>query len=167
MVALKIKIREEDPERWMKVRRESKSRGMLKRRAEDPDAGKENNRKWVTECRAKQNEENPDAVKENNRKWVTECRAKKNEENPAAVKRAKKEENDARRSNGQRKFKEEQKYGHIFPCACCHTKKSRDQVVELNQQQADKIEGKAREYHQTLQVNSLYTHIQCLLKLKS
>ena len=49
----------------------------------------------------------------------------------------------------------QQKYGHIFPCACCHTWKSRDQVVELNPQQEDKIEGKAQEYHQTLQVNIL------------
>ena len=80
------------------------------------------------------------------------------EEKPKEVKERNKRENEARGRNGEKKFRAEQKYGHIFPCACCHTWKSRDQVVELNQQQADKIEMKAQEYHQTLQVNS-FIHI--------
>ena len=84
-------------------------------------------------------------------------RRKRRAENPDAVSKVYKRENDAKRADGKRKFKGEQKYGHIFPCACCHTWKSRDQVVELNPQQMDKIEEKAREYHQTLQVNSTYT----------
>ena len=137
-------LREDDPEGFKKAKRESESKRILKRMAEDPEQ-----------------------VKQNNRKRKNKCVAKQRKENHKKVKKRKKRENDARRADGERMFKGEQKYGHIFPCACCHTWKSRDQVVELNQQQADKIEGKAREYHQTLQVNSLYTHIQCLLKLKS
>ena len=124
-------LREDDPEGFKKAKRESESKRILKRMAEDPEQ-----------------------VKQNNRKRKNKCVAKQRKENPKKVKKRKKRENDARRADGERMFKGEQKYGHIFPCACCHTWKSRDQVVELNQQQADKIEGKAREYHQTLQVNS-------------
>ena len=123
-----------DPEGFMKTKKLCEARRILKRRAEDLDA-----------------------VKQNNRKWKNKCVAKKKQENPKEVKEREKRENDARKGNGEKKFKAEQTYGHIFPCACCHTMKSRDQVVELNPQQMDKIEGKAREFHQTLQVNS-YTY---------
>ena len=99
-------------------------------------------------------EKDPEGAKKAKRESDSRRRGKRQAENPDAVRKAKKRENDAQRANGERKFKAEQKYGHIFPCACCHTWKCRDQVVELNQQQMDKIEGKAQEYHQTLQVNS-------------
>ena len=133
-------LKEADPEGFKKAKRESESKRILKRMAEDPEP-----------------------VKQNNRKRKNKCVAKQKKENPKKVKGRKKRENDARRADGERQFKGEQKYGHIFPCACCHTWKSRDQVVELNQQQADKIEGKAREYHQTLQVNSfIHIHTLCI-----
>ena len=99
---------------------------------------------------------NSNRTKKAKRESQSRRRGKRQADNPDAVKAAKKRANDAQRANGLRNFKGEQKYGHIFPCACCHTWKSRDQVVELNQQQVDKIEGKAREFHQTLQVNSFF-----------
>ena len=102
----------------------------------------------------KMKEKDPEGVKKAKRESQSRRRGKRQTENPDAVRKAIKRMNDAQRANGERKFKGEQKYGHIFPCACCHTWKSRDQVVEFNQQQMDKIEEKAREYHQTLQVNS-------------
>ena len=87
-------------------------------------------------------------------------RRRKRERDPEGVKKALKRENEARRGNGERKFKEDGKYGHIFPCVCCHTLKHRDQVVELNQQQEDKIDGKAREIHQTLQVEISHKNLK-------
>ena len=126
-------MREEDLEGFKKAKRESDSRRMMKRRAEDLDAVKENNRKKKNKCVAEQKQQNPKKVKQRNKR-----------------------ENDAKRADGERMFKGEQKYGHIFPCACCHTWKGRDQVVELNQQQMDKIEEKAQQYHETLQVNSFF-----------
>ena len=104
-------------------------------------------------------ERDPEGMKKAKRESESKRLVKRKAEYPDAVKGAKKRANDLQRANGKRKFKAEQKYGHIFPCACCHTWKSRDQVVELNPQQMDKIEEKAREYHQTLQVNSLYIYI--------
>ena len=98
--------------------------------------------------------EDPEGRREYNRKKKARGVAKQREENPEKLKKQIKKENDARGGNGEKKFEKEQKYGHIFPCACCHTWKSRDQVVELNPQQMDKIERKAQEYHQTLQVNT-------------
>ena len=119
--------------RTKKAKREAQIKHRKKRRAEDPDAGKESNRLNKARCVAKKKEENQEAIKEDNKRW-----------------------NEARRVSGPEKFVEENKHGHIFPCACCHTLKRRDQVVELHPQQADKIDGKARENHQTLQVIVLY-----------
>ena len=101
----------------------------------------------------------PEGFKMAMRESQSRRRGKRQADNPDAVRKSIKRMNDAQRANGKSKFKGEQKYGHIFPCASCHTWKSRDQVVELNPQQMDKIEEKAREYHQTLQVNSLYIYI--------
>ena len=70
-------------------------------------------------------------------------------------------------NNNPEKFQEEMRYGHIFPCASCHTMKHRDQVVELNQQQEDKIDGKARENHQTLQVINILCIILFQLRCNS
>ena len=124
-----------------------------KRRTEkDPEGRKSAMRTRV--YHAKRMAEDSEERKEYNRKKKAKGEAKKKEENSGEVKARTKMENDARKGNGEKKFRAEQKYGHIFPCACCHTMKSRDQVVELNPQQMDKIEGKAREYHQTLQVKS-------------
>ena len=106
----------------------------------------------------KMKEKDPEGVKKAKRESQSRRRGKRRAENPDAVSKVYKRENDAKRADGKRKFKGEQKYGHIFPCACCHTWKSRDQVVELNQQQMDKIEEKAQQYHNTLQVNSVFTY---------
>ena len=122
---------EKDPEGRKRDQRNREAKRQAKRAAEDSEDRKEHNRKKQAKCVAKKNEEKPNSVKEDNKRW-----------------------NKAKRGNGTKKFEEEGKYGHIFPCACCHTMKSRDQVVELNLQQVDKIEGKAQEYHQTLQVNT-------------
>ena len=104
-------------------------------------------------------EKDPEGAKKAKRESESRRYGKRKAENPDAVRKSIKRMNDAQRANGQRKFKEEQKYGHIFPCACCHTLKCRDQVVELNPQQVDKIEGKAQDHHQTLQVNSFIHNV--------
>ena len=44
--------------------------------------------------------------------------------------------------------------------------KHRDQVVELNQQQEDKIDGKARENHQTLQVINMSYMISISIEMQ-
>ena len=85
---------------------------------------------------------------------------KRRERDPEGFKEAKRRESKAKRASGPKKMQEEIKYGHIFPCASCHTLKRRDQVVELDQQQADKIDGKARENHQTLQVEISHTNLK-------
>ena len=101
---------------------------------------------------------NSKRTKKAKRESQSRRRGKRRVENPDAVSKVYKRENDAKRADGKKKFKGEQKYGLIFPCACCNTWKSRDQVVELNQQQMDKIEEKAQQCHHTLQVSSLFTY---------
>ena len=144
-----------------RLRQFAKKEADRRRTEKDPEGRKSSTRNRVAKHQAKRMAEDSEGSKEYNRRKQAKCVAKKNEENPNAVKDGYKRWDKARTGNGTKKYKEEGKYGHIFPCACCHTWKSRDQVVELNQQQMDKIEEKAREYQQTLQVNSfihLYIH---------
>ena len=106
------------------------------------------NNKWTT----KERERDPAEFKESIRKRVAKSRVKLNKENPKEVKKRKKQENQARRGNGERKFKEENLAGPIFPCVCCHTLKFIHQTVLFTKEQAEKIDQKARELHETLQV---------------
>ena len=48
-------------------------------------------------------------------------------------------------ANDIKKYKKENLLGPVFPCACCHTYKFREQVVELTTKQAAKIEKCAKE----------------------
>ena len=106
---------------------------------------------------SKERERDPARLKENNRQKKANSRAKQNKENPKEVKKRKKRENQTRRGNGERKFKEENQSGPIFPCVCCHTLKFIHQTVLFTKEQAEKIDQKARELHEALQV--IYKYI--------
>ena len=112
-----------------------------KEKMRDPEGFKKARRESKSRSRSKRTAEDIDADKEKDK---MRKRSKKNPE----------------------KFQEEMRYGHIFPCASCHTMKHRDQVVELNQQQEDKIDGKARENHQTLQVINMLCIIFVSIEMK-
>ena len=101
---------------------------------------------------AKRKAEDSEGRKEYNRKKRAKCDAKQKDENPKKVKKRTKRKNDARVGNGTKKFEEEKKSGPIFPCACCHTLKFRHQSVMLDKKQAAKIDEKAEEIHQAVQV---------------
>ena len=110
------------------------------------------NAAWCNKWVSKEKKRDPEGFKKAKRESKSRSRGKRTAEVLDVDKQKDKSRKKARRSNNPEKFQEEMRYGHIFPCASCHTMKHRDQVVELNQQQEDKIDGKARENHQTLQV---------------
>ena len=107
---------------------------------------------WYNKWESNEKKRDLEGFKYAKRESVSRSRGKRTAEDLDVDKQKDKRRKKARRSNNPEKFQEEMRYGHIFPCASCHTMKHRDQVVELNQQQEDKIDGKARENHQTLQV---------------
>ena len=126
------KMREEDLEGFLKAYRKRDSRRVEKRRLEDADEWNEANRKKQAKCVAKQNKENPKKHKKARKRW-----------------------NKTQRDNGPKKYTGETKLGPVFPCACCRTNKFRHQVVLFNKEQAAKIDQKAEEIHQAIQV--IYT----------
>ena len=161
---------EEDPEGWKKARRKSKSSDAGKeshRKSEakymSSDAGKENHRqrqaKYMYSDAGKENHRkrqakymSSDAEKENHRKRQAKYIEKEREQHPEKVKARQKKTDDARNDNGEKKHRRECQFGPTFPCACCHTMKFRHQVVMLTKEQAAKIDQKAREAHEALQV---------------
>ena len=155
----KAKRRKEQPEKVKKADREANSR---KRKAY-PEEEKER----VRDALAKRRKEQPDKVKtaereansrkrksypEEEKERVRDALAKRRKGN---LKKVRKEERDGKaksRSDGVKKYRGETKLGPVFPCASCHTMKFRHQVVILTKEQAAKIDQKAKENHEALQV---------------
>ena len=123
------KKKEMDPEGVKKAKRESQSRRRGKRRLEDPDEGKESHKRHQA-------------------KWV----AKQKKENLEEFKKTRKGYKKTERGNGPKKYTGETKLGPVFPCVCCHTFKFRHQSVLFNKERAVKIDQKAEEIHQAIQV---------------
>ena len=126
-----------------------------RRREKDPDGRRSAIRNYEAKRQAKREAEDSEARKEYNRKKQAKCVAKMQEDYPKKLKKARKKWKRTERANGPKKYNGEIKLGPVFPCVCCRTNKFRHQVVLLNKEQAAKIDQKAEEIHQAIQV--IYT----------
>ena len=119
-----------------------------KRRVRDPEGLK----KSISRSLQKRRLDDPDAEKANNKRKGARWVAKQKVENLEKFKNTRKGYKETERSNGPKKYKGETKLGPVFPCVCCRTYKFRHQSVLFNKEQAVKIDQKAEEIHQTIQV---------------
>ena len=149
-----------DPIGFAQSRREEQQKSRVTKKECDPlgfsaTREKELIRMQERQKKAREEEKKRDAEKfaEGRRKEQERHRACKMLKNPELYAEREKEQKAKQRqkekedpwANACKKFTKENQLGPVFPCACCHTYKFREQVVELSPKQAAKIEKCAYE----------------------